>query len=242
MRLKTALSSLLLLAACAASRVPTPTAPPATPVGLPLELHWMRNSAEYRATVYQTYAAATRRLEELVASVRGSWAVALDGDETVIDNLDYQKRLVEQGKTHNPEDWRAWCREGRARALPGVIPFLERVRRLGGKIAIVSNRDREVLEPTEANFRAQGIPFDVMLLREGDSQKEGRWQKLRDGTAAAGLGPLEIVMYVGDNIADFPGLNQSLRFESPEAWSAFGDRFWVIPNPVYGSWVENPMR
>jgi predicted secreted acid phosphatase len=44
---------------------------------------------------------------------------------------------------------------------------------------------------------------------------------------------------VGDNIQDFPKLSQSLRDEADAAFGAFGTRYFVLPNPMYGSWERN---
>jgi len=44
----------------------------------------------------------------------------------------------------------------------------------------------------------------------------------------------------GDNIEDFPGMDQEIRFESEDGFIDFGERFIVMPNPMYGSWYENP--
>jgi predicted secreted acid phosphatase len=50
------------------------------------DVHWMRNSAEYKAIVLQIYQLAGIRLGELVADKNpGTWAVSMDFDETVID-------------------------------------------------------------------------------------------------------------------------------------------------------------
>ena len=46
----------------------------------------------------------------------------------------------------------------------------------------------------------------------------------------------EIVAFVGDNILDFPALNQSIKTQGEAAFSEFGVRFFLIPNPMYGSW------
>jgi predicted secreted acid phosphatase len=56
------------------------------------------------------------------------------------------------------------------------------------------------------------------------------------GTTPAGLPPLEIVAFVGDNILDFPGLSQAIMKKGDEAFADFGVRFFVLPNPIYGSW------
>jgi len=49
------------------------------------------------------------------------------------------------------------------------------------------------------------------------------------------------VMWVGDNIQDFPRLRQDIRSSSDSAFAEFGDRFIVLPNPMYGSWERNPL-
>ncbi len=203
-------------------------------------LHWVRNSAEYKGLVYQVYRNASRELQrranagELPAA--GTWAVALDGDETVLDNSLYQK---EERNRFSPLTWDEWCERAEAPALPGVVAFLELVRRLQGKIAIVSNRSIAVQAATERNLRQEGVPFDVVLLRDGDGEKEPRWQKVEAGTTGAGLPALEIILYFGDNISDFPDLDQSQYAESAEGYSDFGSRFFLLPNPVYGSFTAN---
>ena len=52
-----------------------------------------------------------------------------------------------------------------------------------------------------------------------------------------GLPALAIAMWVGDNIQDFPELTQATW--SPAA-GLFGSRYWMLPNPMYGSWTRNP--
>jgi len=58
------------------------------------------------------------------------------------------------------------------------------------------------------------------------------------GTTPAGLPPLDVVAFVGDNIRDFPGQSQALRGQPDEAFAPFGARFFVLPNPMYGSWEQ----
>ncbi len=234
---------LIFAVGCASQGIETAPvqAPPVPHPQLPLEVHWSRNSAEYSALVRQVYVAAGQHLGELAAGrAAGTWAVALDADETVIDNSQYQKELFETGESYSRETWYAWAARREAGALPGARQFLEGVRQLGGRIAIVTNRDQVICADTEANLRALDLAFDVILCRGGESRKEPRWRQVTDGTAAPGLPPLEIVMWLGDNIHDFPDLDQDLRSGPDSAFRDFGRRFFVIPNPMYGSWVGNP--
>ncbi len=232
---------LILLAGCRGGA--DSASSPRSGTGMPLALHWMRSSAEYRALLHQTYALAAERLAERVDGREpGTWAVALDGDETVFDNSQYQKERTAQGLDFTPKSWLEWCRRREAGTVPGVRRFLERVEELGGRIVVVSNRTVQTQEDTEANLRGEEIPFDVVLLEVDDGEKEPRWRSVEEGTTHANLPPLEIVMWIGDNIRDFPGLDQRVREGNADALRRFGDSFFVVPNPVYGSWQGNPPR
>ena len=39
-----------------------------------------------------------------------------------------------------------------------------------------------------------------------------------------------------DNIMDFPDTTQSIRAKGESAFTEFGARWFVLPNPMYGSW------
>ncbi len=234
----------LLLAGCTISTTaPVDSRAPAPAPTLGNDVHWVRNSAEYRAALIQAYHLATLRLEELAAEREpGGWAVALDADETVISNSEYQKELALAGERFDDESWGVWVSRKKAPPLPGVLAFLARIRELGGKIAIVTNRADKYCAATAENFRKYAIPYDVMLCKQETGEKEPRWEKIETGKASPELPPLEIVMWLGDNIRDFPDLDQALRLQPEEASDAFGARFFVLPNPMYGSWARNPQE
>lgn len=241
------ISATCLLAACAPTPVASPSAdhaPPTAeeaPQALPLEIRWVRSSAEYHAVLLQTYRLASAALDRRVADRQtGTWAVAIDADETLIGNSQQSKEAALGAPGSFDEQWDGWVDRRAAPALPGARRFLERVHALGGKIAVVTNRRERHCPQTADNLRAQELPFDVVLCRGETGDKAPRWQSVEAGTASPDLPPLEIVMWLGDNIHDFPGLDQELRFAGPERMSEFGDRFFILPNPLYGSWEHNP--
>jgi acid phosphatase len=229
----------LVLSACQTTRqapVSTPGAPPAAPA-LPNDIKWVQRSAEYYAGILQTYRAATARIEQQSASRQpGTWAVILDADETIISNLQYQVERVGQG--YSADSWAAWVHRKEATPLPGAAAFLTRARQLGGRIAIVTNRLESECEDTRAVFRTHQLPFDAMLCREdqGPPDKSPRFESVASGKTSAGQTPLDVVAFVGDNILDFPGLTQASRQGGEDAFSEFGIRFFLVPNPMYGSW------
>jgi 5'-nucleotidase (lipoprotein e(P4) family) len=244
----------LVFAATAACRSAAPAVPPQAPSApvvaprasegfrAPEAIRWVRDSAEHRALYLQVYRAATAHVEhEAAARPSGSWAVVLDADETVLDNSLYQLERAEAGKPFDAASWTAWCARREAIPLPGAPAFLSRVHALGGKIAIVTNRSAAECPDTEAVFRAHALAYDVMLckLEAGPSDKNPRFEAITRGTTSAGLPPLEVVAFFGDNVLDFPGRSQALRKEPDEAFADFGTRFFVLPNPMYGSWEKN---
>jgi len=213
--------------------------PPSASLGA---VHWWRSSAEQRAAFLQAYRWAGERLRELAARQgRGTWAVIMDADETTLDNSTYQFRRVSQGLGYTAESWAEWVRERAAPATPGAAEFTRLVRELGGRVAIVTNRDDELCPDTRENLRQVGIAFEAVLCRvAGQSDKNPRFAAVRTGTGT-GLPPLQVLMWVGDNIQDFPALTQDAR-NQPAALAEFGRTWIVLPNPMYGSWERNPVQ
>jgi 5'-nucleotidase (lipoprotein e(P4) family) len=205
------------------------------------EIHWVRDSAEYRACAIQAFAWASRLAEEGAKNeTSGTWAVVVDADETVLDNSQFQKEVGSEGFT--PAKWDAWVRREEAVAIPGAIAFLNRVHELGGVVAVVTNRKATEQSHTESNFHKAGIPYDLMLCQTNDHMKDARFEAVQKGTAAPGVGPLKVLVFCGDNIQDFPNQRQEIRFQPEAAMSDWGKKYIAIPNPMYGTWVNNPER
>lgn len=237
----------IALAACASAPEKRPasgTRPRAS--GYPAAtVHWARTSAEYRALALQVYRLARDRVLAAAASRSPrSWAVILDIDETVLDTSLYARERMAVGAGFDDASWTEHVRRRVDRAIPGARDFLETVRAQGGVIALVTNRREPICEDTRRNLESESLPYDVLLCRpEGGSGDKGpRFQRVEGGDALPDLGPLEVLAYVGDNILDFPGGAQSLRDAPDESLDAFGARFFILPNPVYGSWERNPDR
>ena len=102
----------------------------------------------------------------------------------------------------------------------------------------MTNRLESECEDTRAIFRTHQLPFDAMLCRgeNGPSDKNPRFESVALGKTLAAHAPLDVVAFVGDNILDFPGLTQAIRQAGEGAFSEFGVRFFLLPNPMYGSW------
>ena len=249
-----ALASLMLAAASAAgcathpASAPAPVATAATPTtavvaeAIPASVRWFRASAERRALYLQGYRLAATVIERRSAGLpAGSWAVILDADETVIDNSPYEQQLAEQHASYSEPTWREWVLREAAAALPGATAFTARVRALGGKVVIVTNRDDGYCDATRANLQKVGITADEVLCKTDpkSGSKDPRFEAVAAGTAPSTLGPLRVLMWVGDNIQDFPRQTQAIRTAGDAAFADFGETFIVLPNPMYGSWERN---
>ncbi len=258
------LALVAVVVGCTTTDLPAPEMPDITPVEPqpatePSEdeifheaLHWSRNSAEHRAIYEQTFKVALERLKELTEGKEpGTWAISSDADETLIDNSLYEIENKKRGESFSDESWGAWVLRKEAVALPGAIDFTNAVKNMGGVVAVVTNRKSHRCEASADNLRSIGVVFDVVLCRHGVREKDPRWDALRSGRVSdwpeaqlnrpEPLPPLEVVMWLGDNIGDFPLLSQDVRKQSrlPEE---FGDRYFVLPNPMYGSWEDNPKQ
>jgi len=222
------------------SAAPAPAAQPQLPTGI----RWFAAAAEQRAAYVQAYRLATSTIEHAAQGrPAGSWGVILDADETTIDNSPYEIQQARLGVPYDSATWDAWVKRGAARALPGVVDFTTRVHALGGHVVIVTNRDQPYCDVTRENIIRVGVPADEVLCRtdRANGSKDPRFEAVQRGAAPSILPPMDVLMWVGDNIQDFPHLAQSIRTAPDSALAGFGDRYIVLPNPMYGSWERNPV-
>jgi len=206
---------------------------------IPNDIRWFRTSAEYRALTRQVYQLAAERLVEVTRGMEAkSWAVILDADETVLDNSEYQRRRALDDSAYTEASWSAWVNERAGTAVPGAPEFTQRVHALGGRVVIVTNRAMTLCDATRANLVSIHVEADVVLCQPpGEGDKNPRFQRVQAGTAAEGVPKLSVLEWVGDNILDFPGMTQAVR-DDPTALSEFGKRYFILPNPMYGSWQQ----
>lgn len=231
--LATAFLAGFALAACQ-----TPAAPPPT-VDLSEGVAWVASDPGWAEEACAVYGEATAYVEEIAASrPAGSWAVALDLDETVLNNVQYQVGLEETGETFTPESWHRWTEQRDATLVPGAKAFVEHVNALGGHVAFVTNRaDTEQLW-TEENLATLGLErsedFRVLLTRArpaGASNKTPRFEVVPALLAAQGYPGVEIVAYIGDNLGDQPDALAEARFFCIDQGAMYGDPCAAVPGP-----------
>jgi 5'-nucleotidase (lipoprotein e(P4) family) len=231
-----AVLALLGTAGCATSPSTSAPPPPAVTPTLPDSVHWFRDSAEQKAIYLEVYRQAAEAAQKLSAGLGpGSWGVILDIDETILDNSEEQKRQALSGHGFDPKAWNAWVMERRAMALPGAKGFIDTVRdELHGRVVLVTNRKQNQCPATEDNLHAVALHYDRILCDSvGDGNKNARFQAVIRGEPGVS-DALNVLIWVGDNIQDFPTLTQ----RNAGDLSLFGNHYFALPNPMYGSWEK----
>jgi len=204
-------------------------------------LKWYRRSAERRADTIQAYRLATSKLSEKVTAGASTWAVVLDVDETTLNNSQYQQSRLDLGVGFTPGTWDAWVNQRAATALDGVVDFTAAAKSLGGTVVLVTNRTMAQCQATEDNLHAVGVSYDAILCMTDTSDKNPRFAAITAGTTGDPrlASALSTIMYVGDNIMDFPALSQDIRKQDASAYDKFGEDYIHVPNPMYGSFDKN---
>jgi len=241
--------------------VPTPKAVAVVGVAANDNLNavaWSQTAIEHDLIYLQTYRDARSRLlaaardphwdalgkADRVAPLKGlKPAVILDIDETVLDNSPYQARVVKGGGEFNEADWAAWCREAQARALPGAVEFTQFAAKHGIAVIYISNRAKDLDEATLTNLRQAGFPVSGPQAFLGlgtvvdDCEQAGSEKGCRRQLVARHY---RVLMQFGDQIGDFVDVNANTASGRRKAVADYlpwiGTRWFVLPNPTYGSW------
>ncbi|MBN2413725.1 5'-nucleotidase, lipoprotein e(P4) family [candidate division KSB1 bacterium] len=200
---------------------------------------WIQTSAEARAMYYQSFNLAAMRLDKSLKEYRGlkKPAVVLDIDETVLDNSPYDVRIYRENKLY-PEFWKEWIESTAAKPVPGVSEFLAAAKSLGADIFYITNRKEEFRDATLKNLSAAGLPNaddKHLLMRTKENNKQSRRISVAEEH--------EILLLIGDNLGDFDDVFQGKSVVERAAAvdslrDLFGKRFIVLPNPMYGDWLD----
>jgi len=171
-------------------------------------------------------------------------AVILDIDETVLDNSPYQARLVQGGGEYNEFSWSEWCREKRAKPLPGALEFTQLAAKNGVSIFYLSNRAQDLNDVTLENLRADGFPVgtgESAFLGLGTVVTGCEQTGTENGCRRQLVGRNHrVLLQVGDQLGDFVDVlantpeGRRAAIAPYEGW--LGNRWFVLPNPTYGSW------
>ena len=219
---------------------------------------WFQTSVERDLVFREIYRAAGEKLATALADK--SWdalprgdrdndpralppAIIVDVDETVLDNSPNQVRQIRKGGEFNDVDWDAWVQQRAAKPLPGALEFLSAAARQGVTVFYISNRSAAQSAATVDNLRQAGFPIAGagQILGKG-TPVEGCTAKGSDkGCRRRSVGRnYRVLMQFGDQVGDFVDIAANTGDGRRAAIAPYidwvGERWWTLPNPVYGSW------
>lgn len=171
-------------------------------------------------------------------------AAVFDADETVLLNLGVEELSARHPGPFDEKQWDRWERTGAnaVAAVPGARDAFARMRAAG--VAIVINSNRVDVGGSIAALKAAGlgdfVAGDTVYLRDagGKSGKDARRARIAAHYC--------VVVMAGDQLGDFsdlfnaiPSVSDRRRAADSGAIAAmWGDGWFVLPNPVYGSGLK----
>jgi 5'-nucleotidase (lipoprotein e(P4) family) len=130
-----------------------------------------------------------------------------------------------------------------AKPLPGALEFLRSAAAKGITVFYISNRDASLAGATVDNLHQAGFPIDKdeQFLGLGSfvegCEQEGSEKACRRQLVGRRY---RVLMQFGDQVGDFVQVEANTRDGRRAAIAPYGDwigeRWWVLPNPVYGAW------
>jgi len=200
---------------------------------------FQQKAAEKRALSYQAFNMAKLMLDNEMrrAGLTKKLAIVVDIDETILDNSPFEAKCIIENSDY-PKYWNEWCELANARPLAGSVEFLNYAKSKGVDVFYITNRKIKIYDATIKNLHEKGFPFadkEHLLMRTDKSDKEPRRNIVKANH--------EIVLLMGDNLGDFLNIfdnkNIEERFSLTDSLrNEFGRKFIVLPNPMYGSWVN----
>jgi 5'-nucleotidase (lipoprotein e(P4) family) len=220
---------------------------------------YVQTAAEYRACCLQTYNAATQSLKAKVEKAGNTplpLAFVADLDETVLDNAGFQTLQIMRNISFEKSIWDQWQSkyQDQVAFIPGAKDFILTAKKLGVFPVFISNRDETYRAQTKEILTRLGIPIEKenqLKLAMTTSDKTRRRLEAE--------GEYQVLLYLGDNLRDFdevfktcplPDKNlttlQKASLARKQAVDArqvlFGDKWFILPNPVYGEWTVATTR
>lgn len=204
---------------------------------------WYQRASEMKAIYYQSFNWAKIRVDSEVTKNRSEkLAVVVDIDETMLDNSPFETNCIETGKGYTKETWSEWTIKADAKPVPGAVEFSKYAELKGVEVFYISNRSVDDFDVTLKNLQYENFAFADsahLLLMADNRSKEPRRKIVREDH--------EIILLIGDNMLDFSEIfedrSNNFGFATiDENKDLFGEKFIVLPNPMYGEWEREAFK
>ncbi|MFQ5610416.1 MAG: HAD family acid phosphatase, partial [Woeseiaceae bacterium] len=216
----------------------------------------------------QAYQVATTHLQKFIADSSWSalpgqtdagdlpTAVILDFDSTVLNHVDFQMTYERPF-----ENWKLdeYDRKTIAKPVPGVVEFLNAARAAGVTLFIVTNRPCEPREGIEDACPQRHTVIDGLEELGVDVEAENvllsqdrGWNREKSTRRQHVAERYRVLMLIGDDLTDFiacarsspraPCTNkateESRRQATRDHTENWGNGWYILPNPMHGSWTS----
>ena len=184
-------------------------------------------------------------------------AIIFDVDETLVSTVEFQVLLEPPFRNSKLDDWNI---ANKAKAVPGAVGFTGQARAAGVELFFVTNRQCEERPdvtdscPQEAvtiqDLAEIGIPADPEHLMLANERPE--WDREKSTRRNYVAMTHRVIMLIGDDLGDFMPCTRrkplspctegatvdSRRAATFENKSYWGAGWFVLPNPMHGSWTS----
>ncbi|MEG3087360.1 HAD family acid phosphatase [Sphingomonas sp. PB4P5] len=174
-------------------------------------------------------------------------AAVFDVDETVLLNLGFEANDAAHPAPYDEARWQSWERTGATQvsAVPGAARALTELRAMGVTVIFNSNRAAANADATAAAITGAGLGSAIhgeTLFLSGDDAMGSK----KDGRRAMIAARYCVIAMGGDQLGDFSdlfnaGLTPPARRAAtlaPAIAAKWGNGWFVLPNPVYGSGLK----
>lgn len=229
---------------------------------------WAAYAAEYQAVSAQVYAQATRDLPRLIADLSWSavpgqegvggkpTAIILDVDETVVSGSDMEMTMVPYTTRRHYD----WISSHKAIPMRGVVEFIAAARELGVEVFFVTNRPCDTFEGIDADCPMKAATIDDIEEIGIDTDSEHvfladeipAWNREKVSRREYVAETHRVIMLFGDDYGDFVACSRGTplapctvpatrdsRARALETYENYwGNGWYILPNPMYGSWTS----
>lgn len=221
-------------------------------------LLWYHTSAERTALFRQIFSTSLTQINNKIKDPKAklnNWGVIIGLDNVLLDSSEYKYYQYLGCTAPNSSDYKDYIMTHILPANPGAADLTCKIKAMGGKVFIVTNRNAggddstELMNATVSNLNEENICYDSILYANDstDLNKNPRFNAINSGDyenikVYKPQQQSQIIAYFGSDIEDFPDFKQNTAQSLPESspvFNNFGSEYFLLPNPVSGTWRAN---
>jgi acid phosphatase len=182
-------------------------------------------------------------------------AIIADVDETLVSNVEFQVILVQPFKNSVMNTWND---ENKAKPIPGATEFIRLAQDAGVEVFFVTNRPCELISGIEDPCPQKAVTLqdliEVGIDADNDhlmlADENPGWDREKLSRREHIARTHRVIMLLGDDLGDFISCSRkkvlhpctesatlaSRQAATNEFSHYWGEGWYVLPNPMHGSW------